>query len=333
MSANAIRRARMLPNGLPVFAAPYAPPDEAIAARLAGAGAARRRRGGAHRRPRDAPRRGDPRAIRRARRHRGFPARVFALHPGGPRPDGAGRGAAARAGCRDRRPADRGQARGRRLGPPRGRNPTRCSSRPRPGRSASSARIIQPGETPENILGQLGKRLGLPAVRTATRQAMRLLGSHFVLGQTIEEALGARRASRANSAIPTTCSARARAPRPTRSAISLPMRARSRRSARRAGNARAAGPARHLGQALGAASALRGDRRASACSRELAPRVLELAREAKAHDLNFTVDAEEADRLELSLDVIARGARRSVACRLGRLRPRGAGLSEARAAR
>ncbi len=34
------------------------------------------------------------------------------------------------------------------------------------------------------------------------------------------------------------------------------------------------------------------------------PRVLELARKAKAHDLNFTVDAEEADRLELSLDVI-----------------------------
>src|SRR5205807_2572653 len=33
------------------------------------------------------------------------------------------------------------------------------------------------------------KRLGLPAVRTAARQAMRLLGSHFVLGQTIEEAL------------------------------------------------------------------------------------------------------------------------------------------------
>src|SRR5436305_6550399 len=52
-----------------------------------------------------------------------------------------------------------------------------------------SARIINPGETPDNILETLGKRLGLPAVRTATRQAMRLLGSHFVLGQSIEEAL------------------------------------------------------------------------------------------------------------------------------------------------
>ena len=62
-------------------------------------------------------------------------------------------------------------------------------SRPRPGRSASPPAIIQPGETPETILDGLLKRLGLPAVRTATRQAMRLLGSHFVLGQTIEEAL------------------------------------------------------------------------------------------------------------------------------------------------
>src|SRR6266571_4915491 len=53
-----------------------------------------------------------------------------------------------------------------------------------------TARIIHPGETPDTILESLVKRLGLPAVRAATRQAMRLLGSHFVLGQTIEEALG-----------------------------------------------------------------------------------------------------------------------------------------------
>src|ERR1700742_505524 len=50
-----------------------------------------------------------------------------------------------------------------------------------------SARIIQPGETPDNILESLGKRLGLPAVRTATRQAMRLVGSHFLLGPRLEE--------------------------------------------------------------------------------------------------------------------------------------------------
>jgi RHH-type proline utilization regulon transcriptional repressor/proline dehydrogenase/delta 1-pyrroline-5-carboxylate dehydrogenase len=34
------------------------------------------------------------------------------------------------------------------------------------------------------------------------------------------------------------------------------------------------------------------------------PRLIALAQQAKSYDLNFTVDAEEADRLELSLDVI-----------------------------
>src|SRR5208283_2009495 len=52
-----------------------------------------------------------------------------------------------------------------------------------------AARIIHPGEMPETILETIAKRLGLPTVRAATRQAMRLISSHFVLGQTIEEAL------------------------------------------------------------------------------------------------------------------------------------------------
>src|SRR6266436_1152249 len=52
-----------------------------------------------------------------------------------------------------------------------------------------SARVIQPGETPQGTIGRLAKRLGAPAVRAATRQAMRLMGSHFVLGETIEAAL------------------------------------------------------------------------------------------------------------------------------------------------
>jgi RHH-type proline utilization regulon transcriptional repressor/proline dehydrogenase/delta 1-pyrroline-5-carboxylate dehydrogenase len=36
-----------------------------------------------------------------------------------------------------------------------------------------SARVIQPGETPQGTIGRLTKRLGVPAVRAATRQAMR----------------------------------------------------------------------------------------------------------------------------------------------------------------
>src|SRR6202012_1156920 len=52
-----------------------------------------------------------------------------------------------------------------------------------------SARVIQPGETPQGTIGRLAKRLGAPAVRAATRQAMRLMGRDFVLGETIEAAL------------------------------------------------------------------------------------------------------------------------------------------------
>ena len=57
-----------------------------------------------------------------------------------------------------------------------------------------AARVIAPGETPEGVVAGLARRLGLPTVRTAARQAMKLLGSHFVLGETIDAAL-----DRANS--------------------------------------------------------------------------------------------------------------------------------------
>src|SRR6201989_1216024 len=62
-----------------------------------------------------------------------------------------------------------------------------------------SARVIQPGETPQGTLGRLAKRLGAPAVRAATRQAMRLMGSHFVLGETIEAALARARSESGKS--------------------------------------------------------------------------------------------------------------------------------------
>ena len=163
-----------------------------------------------------------------------------------------------------------------------------------------AAKIIHAGETPETILDSLGRRLGLPALRTATRAAMRLIGSHFVLGQTIGEALerarshpeflysfdmlgeGARTASDAakyfaayaNAIEAIGASAGGSAPRP---GISVKL------------------------------SALHP--RFEAISRErvlaeLPPRLLELARLAKARDLLFTIDAEEADRLELSLEIV-----------------------------
>src|SRR4051794_22887510 len=52
-----------------------------------------------------------------------------------------------------------------------------------------SARFVKDTDTPEGTLGQLARRIGLPAIRAATRQAMRLMGNHFVLGETIDAAL------------------------------------------------------------------------------------------------------------------------------------------------
>jgi len=169
-----------------------------------------------------------------------------------------------------------------------------------------SARVIQPGETPQGTIGLIAKRIGLPAVRAATRQAMRLMGNHFVLGETIEAALaraadddgphhhhrysfdmlgeGARTAADAAryfesyaAAIEAIGGAAHDKALPDRPGISVKL------------------------------SALHPRYEALSRSRvmaELVPLTLDLARRAKAHDMNFTVDAEEADRLELSLDVI-----------------------------
>jgi RHH-type transcriptional regulator, proline utilization regulon repressor / proline dehydrogenase / delta 1-pyrroline-5-carboxylate dehydrogenase len=166
-----------------------------------------------------------------------------------------------------------------------------------------ATRIIHPGETPETILDTIVRRLGLPAMRAATRQAMRLIGSHFVLGQTIEEALararthadfrysfdmlgeGARTSADAEkyfsayAAAITAIGARAgNAAPPGRPGISVKLSALHPRY-----------------EAISRERVLK----------ELTPRVAALARMAKERDLQFTVDAEEADRLELSLEVIA----------------------------
>jgi len=166
-----------------------------------------------------------------------------------------------------------------------------------------AARVIHPGETPETILDNIARRLGLPAVRAATRQAMRLLGSHFVLGQTIDEALqrarghcefrysfdmlgeGARTAADADKyfdayarAIAAIGAQAGNAALPQRPGISVKLSALHPRY-----------------EAISRQRVLE----------ELTPRVIELARMARDRDLQFTVDAEEADRLELSLDIIA----------------------------
>src|SRR4030081_3833097 len=163
-----------------------------------------------------------------------------------------------------------------------------------------SARVIQPGETPQGTIGRLAKRLGVPAVRAATRQAMRLMGNHFVLGETIEAAL-----------------ARAEPHSSRHRRYSFDMLgegARTAEDAARYFNSYASaieaigltGDDRPLPNRPGISvkpSALHPRFEAVSHRRvmmELVPRLIDLARRAKAYDLNFTLDAEEADRLPRS---------------------------------
>ncbi|MCW4113756.1 bifunctional proline dehydrogenase/L-glutamate gamma-semialdehyde dehydrogenase PutA [Aurantimonas sp. MSK8Z-1] len=174
-----------------------------------------------------------------------------------------------------------------------------------------SARIIRPGETPSGVMRGLVKRIGAPAVRTATKQAMRFLGRHFVLGETIEDALerargfekkgyrhsydmlgeGARTAADAEryfksyaDAIETIGRKAGNKALPDRPGISVKLSALHPRY-----------------------SAVKRERVLA----ELVPKLAELAEKAKSYQLNLTVDAEEADRLELSLDVIDAVVRRA----------------------
>ena len=70
-------------------------------------------------------------------------------------------------------------------------SPTRCSFRPAPSRSACRRGSSAQGE-PRGLVADLARRLGLPALRAAARQAMRLMGAHFVFGETIDDADRAR---------------------------------------------------------------------------------------------------------------------------------------------
>ncbi|WP_289035359.1 bifunctional proline dehydrogenase/L-glutamate gamma-semialdehyde dehydrogenase PutA [uncultured Roseibium sp.] len=168
-----------------------------------------------------------------------------------------------------------------------------------------TSRLLHPGDTPQSILASLVKRMGMPAVRTATKKAMRLLGHQFVLGETIARALdraktqeakgyrysydmlgeGARTARDAEryfksyaDAIDAIGKAAGTEKLPNRPGISVKLSALHPRY-----------------------EAVNGER----VRDEVVPRLIKLAEMARSYDLNFTVDAEEADRLELSLDIIA----------------------------
>lgn len=148
------------------------------------------------------------------------------------------------------------------------------------------------------------KRLGEPVIRRATRRAMKEMGNQFVLGETIADAVrrGKDRAAQGYT-------------------YSYDMLGEAAMTAHEADTFHAAYAA---SIALLAKHATRDDIRLNPgisvklsalhpryeeaqrdrVIAELVPRVLELAQAAKAAKMGFNIDAEEADRLDLSLDVI-----------------------------
>ncbi|MCO5055794.1 bifunctional proline dehydrogenase/L-glutamate gamma-semialdehyde dehydrogenase PutA [Thermomonas sp.] len=147
-------------------------------------------------------------------------------------------------------------------------------------------------------------RAGEPMIRLAVRQAMKIMGHQFVLGRTIGEALArSRKGDSANyrysfdmlGEAALTAADAARYQSAYRSAIAA---------------IGGTGPfadvfsAPSISIKLSALHPRYEHAKRARVMAELAPRILELAQQAKAFNIGFTIDAEETDRLELSLDLI-----------------------------
>ncbi len=161
-----------------------------------------------------------------------------------------------------------------------------------------------------SVLQRMIARSGEPLIRTALRQAMRILGSQFVLGQTIDEALVNAEDEAAEGyrfsfdmlgeAARTSHDAERYAERYERAAEAIA--------------AWAGAPAARSEEALAARpglsvklSALHSRYRPSQSARlgsELVPRLTKLAGIMRDAWLPLTIDAEEADRLDLSLELL-----------------------------
>ncbi len=156
---------------------------------------------------------------------------------------------------------------------------------------------------PAAAIRALVRRAGEPVVRTAVGQAMKLLGRQFVLGETIEAAMKTARDREAEGY--------------TYSYDMLGEAARTEADAVRYAEAYAAAIAAIAGKAKGDVRTSPGisvklsalhpryeySHRAAVMA-DLVPRALALARQAAAANIGFNIDAEEQDRLDLSLDVI-----------------------------
>ncbi len=161
-------------------------------------------------------------------------------------------------------------------------------------------------------LSRLAARLGEPVLRLAVRQAMKILASQFVMGRNIGEALA--RAQDANHR-------RYRCSFDMLGEAALTWPDAERYYAAYVAAIEAVGKARDAGVPWPQAPSVSVKLSAlhpryevaqrERVLRELTPRVLALARAAHNADINLTIDAEEAERLELSLEIFERVLRAS----------------------
>ncbi|MFN5824570.1 MAG: L-glutamate gamma-semialdehyde dehydrogenase [Sphingomonadales bacterium] len=160
------------------------------------------------------------------------------------------------------------------------------------------------GDESTGVLRKLLSRAGEPFVRQAVGAAMRLMGQVFVMGRTIDEARN-RMEDSENRGF-------------TASFDMLGEAARTRDDAARyfeayqnAVAAVSADPARghSVSVKLSALHPRYETAKAATCVPELSAMLVELARQAADAGVQLTVDAEEATRLEMSLDIIEAAAR------------------------
>ncbi len=156
-----------------------------------------------------------------------------------------------------------------------------------------------------NAFQRLAGRIGEPVIRLAVRQAMRIMGHQFVMGRSIGEALArGRKGDNANYRYSFDMLGEGA----LTGADALRYLDAYRMAIDAIGNSGTfadvfAAPS--ISVKLSALHPRYEHAKRERVLAELVPHVLELARLAKSHGIGFTIDAEESERLELSLDVIA----------------------------
>jgi RHH-type proline utilization regulon transcriptional repressor/proline dehydrogenase/delta 1-pyrroline-5-carboxylate dehydrogenase len=153
-------------------------------------------------------------------------------------------------------------------------------------------------------LTRLIARAGEPVIRRGVDMAMELMGEQFVTGETIAEALERSKRLEAEGFAYSydmlgEAATTARDAAKYRSDYEAAIHAIGKASA---GRGIHAGPG--ISIKLSALHPRYARAQAERVMRELLPRVRDLALLAKSYDIGFNIDAEEADRLELSLDLL-----------------------------